>query len=113
MPALQTEVDGRGATRFDSTTSEPTGGEISSLTIFHDGSFAYSMTGPDCPSFLKLQGDIAASGPRAGLAYLLSGNDTINGTAFADVLHGFAGKDTINGKGGADRIFGDDDNDTL
>ena len=112
--ALQTEVDGRGFNfALHSTTSEPTGGDISSLTIFHGGSLAYAMSGLDYPSFLTLQADIAASGPQAGLAYLLSGNDTINGTAFADVLHGFAGNDLIRGYGGADKIFGDDGNDTL
>ena len=46
-------------------------------------------------------------------AYLFSGNDTLNGSAFADTLNGFGGNDSINGKGSADRINGGAGNDTL
>jgi uncharacterized repeat protein (TIGR01451 family) len=41
------------------------------------------------------------------------GNDVINGTNGADVIHGLSGNDTINGANGADRICGGKDNDTI
>lgn len=41
------------------------------------------------------------------------GNDTINGTALADILGGRDGKDTINGLGGDDKVYGDTGNDRL
>ncbi|MFA4952243.1 M10 family metallopeptidase C-terminal domain-containing protein, partial [Brevundimonas sp.] len=41
------------------------------------------------------------------------GNDTTNGTAFADELFGQGGNDTLNGNGGDDLIFGGAGTDTL
>lgn len=42
-----------------------------------------------------------------------SGNDTIQGTQFADTVDGKAGDDTIHGDGGADLLRGGDGNDTI
>ena len=43
----------------------------------------------------------------------LSGSDTINGSAFDDVLYGYNGNDRIFGGDGADSLFGGAGNDTL
>src|SRR5262249_46457008 len=42
-----------------------------------------------------------------------AGNDTLNGTSFADTLQGLAGNDVLNGNGGNDVFIGGDGNDTL
>jgi Ca2+-binding RTX toxin-like protein len=42
----------------------------------------------------------------AVLNYLFAGNDTFNGSTFADQLNGYNGNDKINGSGGNDKING-------
>ena len=42
-----------------------------------------------------------------------SGNDSLDGTNQADVIHGLGGNDGINGLSGMDQIYGDDGNDLL
>ena len=51
----------------------------------------------------------------AVLLYLVgnSGDDSLSGTSFGDILEGGAGNDTLNGNGGADTLSGGDDNDLL
>ncbi len=40
-------------------------------------------------------------------------NNSLNGTALADIIHGLGGNDTLNGQAGDDQLFGDDGNDRL
>ena len=47
------------------------------------------------------------------LAASLTGNDTITGSDFDDVLMGYAGNDTIDGGAGLDRVYGGSGNDTI
>jgi Ca2+-binding RTX toxin-like protein len=47
------------------------------------------------------------------LAYTLSGDDAISGSAAVDYLIGFGGEDTLFGGGGNDSLFGGSDRDTL
>lgn len=47
------------------------------------------------------------------LAASLTGNDTITGSGFDDVLMGYAGNDTIDGGAGEDRVYGGSGNDTI
>ena len=47
------------------------------------------------------------------LQLFLTGDDTINGSAFNDVLMGMAGSDTLNGNGGGDALIGGLGNDTM
>lgn len=47
------------------------------------------------------------------LAASLTGNDTITGSNFDDVLMGYAGNDTIDGGLGEDRVYGGSGNDTI
>jgi Ca2+-binding RTX toxin-like protein len=58
--------------------------------------------------------DIAGNLTAAIPSFLLgtSGNDSITGTATADLLYGFAGNDTLNGAAGVDTLTGGDGNDT-
>jgi hypothetical protein len=42
-----------------------------------------------------------------------TGNETLNGTTSADLLHGKGGNDAINGNGGIDLVFGGDGNDAV
>jgi Ca2+-binding RTX toxin-like protein len=49
----------------------------------------------------------------AAVAAILSGNDKITGTKFADTIYGGAGNDTLKGGAGNDILKGDAGNDTL
>lgn len=51
--------------------------------------------------------------PLGAFAAVLSGNDSISGTAFDDVLMGFDGADTISGGGGFDSLYGGNGDDLL
>lgn len=46
-------------------------------------------------------------------SFILSGNDTINGSSFGDLLQGFGGNDTINAGAGNDYITEGPGNDTI
>jgi Ca2+-binding RTX toxin-like protein len=63
------------------------------------------LSGVTTASFLGLDGRITV---KAGI-----GNDTIYGSAFADVLEGEKGHDYLSGDDGADKIRGGRGNDTL
>jgi Ca2+-binding RTX toxin-like protein len=54
-----------------------------------------------------------AGGAEAATKIGTAGNDTLNGTALADILAGRAGNDTLNGLAGADKLYGDTENDRL
>jgi Ca2+-binding RTX toxin-like protein len=47
------------------------------------------------------------------IANILSGNDTISMSPFADVIGGYTGNDTINGNGGNDILYGNNGDDTI
>ena len=47
------------------------------------------------------------------LPFLFGGDDTFNGSSFADQLNGYNGADRMDGKGGADKINGGAGNDTI
>lgn len=50
---------------------------------------------------------------QGAMGYILSGADTVNGSAWSDRLIGLAGADKINGGGGADRLSGGTERDVL
>ena len=93
----------------------PTAGIITSLDV-DDGTLfptnAYTITGL-AHKFTDLVSAINNGGAAGGLAFLLGGNDTVNGSAETDLLRGFDGNDNVFGNGGADRLFGGNDNDLL
>jgi len=52
-------------------------------------------------------------GSHEGRTTIASGNDTLGGSASADILNGYGGNDTLNGGDGADWLYGGEGNDTL
>jgi Ca2+-binding RTX toxin-like protein len=94
---------------------KPSTGTITSLdvddgTIFPTNAFNIKNMNVD---FNDLLMTVKNHGPEAGLALILEGDDTIKGSAQADVLKGYFGNDTIHGNGGADRLFGNQGSDIL
>jgi serralysin len=94
---------------------KPSSGTITSLdvddgTIFPTDAFNIKNMSVD---FNDLLTTVKDHGPEAGLELILVGNDTIRGSAEADVLKGYFGNDTIHGGDGADRLFGNAGSDIL
>ena len=88
-------------------------GPISSINVKTGGSAAYDITDFN----LKIEELWADAGDNGKLdtvpAKIFSGDDTLNGSPFADILYGFAGDDTIIGGGGKDELNGGADGDTF
>lgn len=97
----------------------PTGGNISSITLSDGPAYTTSWSLTGLHFSLGAAISYAETHPNAAAvtAYLINvlfgGNDTIVGSAGADVLNGYAGNDHINGRGGADRETGGAGNDTF
>jgi Ca2+-binding RTX toxin-like protein len=90
----------------------PLSGTITGLDILHNGVLAYSFTDLSV-SVAELESLYASQNPAAAFGALLSGNDHITGSAFADVLMGFGGNDYLNGRAGDDLLTGGPGSDTL
>lgn len=89
-----------------------TAGTLTSLKVVSDGITVINETA------LSLSGKTLAAAIESGssakfLAALLSGNDTITGTAYADVIWGDKGNDTLKGGAGNDELDGDAGNDKV
>jgi len=108
-------ISGTGIGFSQTGQHRPTAGLITSLDV-DDGTLfptnAFTITGL-AHSFASLVAEINGGGAAGGLAFLLNGHDTINGSSGADLLRGFIGNDNIYGNGGADKLFGGADNDFI
>ena len=90
----------------------PTGGTVSEITVY-DGAAIIARYTNLSASAATLGGYFAAGNGLGFQSYLFSGDDTIVGGDYEDVLHGFAGTDIISGGGGDDIIYGDEGNDLI
>jgi Ca2+-binding RTX toxin-like protein len=81
------------------------GGTVNSIKVVIDGTTSVSVTNLKV-SAVKLGDAIFAKNDAAFLSLILSGNDTINGTKYADGLVGEIGNDTLNGNAGNDYLLG-------
>ena len=88
-------------------------GTISSATFSVNQVLALSMEGLQADAAIVKQYAQTAGDTQEAYAYLLSGNDTVNGSASADVLRAYGGADTVNGNGGNDSLAGGAGNDVL
>jgi Ca2+-binding RTX toxin-like protein len=104
------DVEGTGFTYDASGT--PTGGTVTSFAVLRDGweTPSFSVTDISIPvtTFLAYKDT-----PVAGMKAILSGDDTITGSKWSDILNGFAGDDAIDGGRRNDLIYGGDGDDTL
>lgn len=102
---------GSGLT-YDGTTGAVTGGTITGYTKAIDGYGTFSVSNLNVAAttvyqYLQVDHDMAGL-----MALMFAGNDSMTGSAEADVLLGYAGKDTLNGAAGADTLKGGAGNDT-
>jgi Ca2+-binding RTX toxin-like protein len=89
-----------------------TGGTLTSFKIVADGLTIINETGLSL-SAKTLNAAIDSGSSAKFLAALLSGSDTITGTAYADMIWGDKGNDTLYGGKGNDDLDGDSGNDVV
>lgn len=96
---------------FDAT-GEPVGGEITGYRSVRAGELALSIEGTEAQAaaFIAFARHDDTVG---GVFHLLSGDDLIEGSAFADFIAGGAGQDTISGAGGTDTLIGNAGDDLI
>lgn len=90
----------------------PQEGTVTKVTFSIDGKDAYVINNFKM-TLSELASNFDSMSPKEVLADMMSGNDRINGSKFADNLRGFAGDDVINGKKSKDKLAGDEGDDTL
>ena len=89
-----------------------TGGNVRAVEVRIGGDLGYTITGLDFP-VTSLFAD-ASDGKLDTLpAQIFDGNEVLNGSAFADVLHAFGSDDIINGNDGDDKLDGGANHDEL
>lgn len=76
-------------------------GTITGFTQVTDGYTIFDISGLDV-SAAVLNELILNGSPEQGFRYILSGNDTVTGSALSDTLFGGAGTNTVDGKAGTD-----------
>lgn len=88
-------------------------GPIASITVKIGGNDAYAITGFDL-NIEELWADAMNNGALDTVpGEIFKGDDTLNGSPFADILHAFGGKDTVSGGNGNDQIDGGAGDDAL
>lgn len=91
---------------------ELVGGTVTGADLWLDGQKVYDISGGAFPALTLL--NYLDAGDVLGLtSYIFSGDDTINGSAQADVLAGFAGADHLQGGSGDDSLMGGAGDDVL
>lgn len=108
-----TEVKGSGLSWIikDGEVYGLKGGTVTALTQVEGGKTIFSMAGLkiDAKAFsATLDGAVTRA-----VDLMLSGNDTVTGTKYADVILGRAGNDVLKGGSGNDRLEGGAGNDKL
>ncbi|WP_349433776.1 hypothetical protein [Pararhizobium sp. A13] len=82
-----------------------TGGTLTGLTLVDDNVVFLRVTDANI-SAARIADAVQTNDGASFLSLLLAGNDTVNGTRYADGLLGLAGNDTLNGNGGNDVLAG-------
>jgi hypothetical protein len=101
-----------GTFTFDATTGMPSG-TVTATSFFFNNEEVYRVTdmahdATRIAQFAETEGDTQQT-----YAFVFSGSDTFNGSAFADGLKGYAGNDVFNAGAGNDRINGGAGNDII
>lgn len=107
-------IDGKGFS-YDKSTGVPNGGEIHSITETRYGTNLVSITGLHLAvkDLVKVALTATWSDDLSLVKSILSGDDSIYGSRYADVLLGYKGNDILSGKAGNDKLYGSDGNDLL
>ncbi|MFP5077281.1 calcium-binding protein [Rhizobium sp. YIM 134829] len=82
-----------------------TAGTVTGIKVLEQGSAVLTVTGAKIVAS-DLGDAVLAGKDSLFLSLVLAGNDTVNGTQFADVLLGRAGNDTLKGNAGNDMLAG-------
>jgi len=82
-----------------------TGGTLTGLMLVDDNVALFRVTGASV-SATRIADAIQTNDSAGFFSLILAGNDTVNGTRYADGLLGLAGNDTLNGNGGNDVLAG-------
>lgn len=80
-------------------------GTIERLNILRNGGKLFEIKGASF-DILDIVDAVDSGGVRAGVEYMMSGNDKVYGASLNDKLFGYAGDDIINGRSGADKMKG-------
>ena len=91
---------------FTYPTPDTFAGTVSATFFSQNDNLVYQMTGLS-HDLLTLGKTVLQNQTQDSYAYLLSGNDFINGSSGNDGLIGYAGNDNIQAKGGDDAIVGE------
>jgi len=98
---------------YEFVAGQVVSGPIASITVERSGSAAYDISG-FALNIEELWADAGDNGKLDTVpAEIFKGDDTLNGSPFADILFGFDGDDAITGGGGRDEMNGGDGADTF
>jgi Ca2+-binding RTX toxin-like protein len=88
-------------------------GTVTGTTFYLHNQQVWTVTGLSHDAAKTAQYAETEGDTQQTYAFMLSGDDTINGSSGADTLLGYAGNDTINGGAGNDRLAGGAGNDAI
>lgn len=108
-PNLKTTFTGTG---FTYSGDSATGGTVTSWQETDGGALLFKLTGASI-SVASVNSWIDSNNTTAFFSALFNGNDTFNGSDYADNLLSYNGNDTLNGGGGNDTLSGGSGNDLL
>ena len=90
-----------------------TGGTATGTKLYSGSTLILEVTGMKASALKMYKFAITPGDTQETYAYVLSGDDTINGSAYADTLVGYTGNDKLYGKAGNDKLLGGKGNDSL
>ena len=90
---------------FGGNALQVTSGTVTGMTVVDENEVALTVTGLNL-SAPTLADRLSEATGTAAVAYLMSGNDDLNGTKGDDVLLGYRGKDDLSGGLGNDTLYG-------
>lgn len=103
-------ADGRHIQTFSGLFTYDFGGNVhgtaTSTSYYYNSALLYSVTGMTSDAFVIEGHALAFGDTQATNAYVLLGDDVINGSSGNDTLLGYAGNDTFNGSAGSDTLDG-------
>lgn len=108
-PNLKTTFTGTG---FTYSGDSATGGIATGWQETEAGTLLFKVTGASVP-VASVNTWINSNNTTAFFSALFGGNDTFNGSGYADNLLSYNGNDTLNGGGGNDTLSGGSGNDLL
>src|SRR6185503_2808147 len=89
-----------------------TGGTVTAASYYFGGVVQWEVSGLSHDA-VTVKNFLQAGNAQGLLGFVLSGNDTLNGSSGADVLDGFSGDDLLRGNSGNDRLIGGFGNDYM